>query len=331
MRKILVAVVVIIIAAGGGVAAARAQAPVKMRLGHDLAPTHPWHVAALRFAEDIKAKSKGTIELAIFPSSQLGDLRELMELTQRGTLDMNVNTSGILATFVPDANIFNLPFLFSDSTQADEFYGSKAAETIKSSCEKARIKCLAFMTTVFRSPMNSKRPIRGLEDVKGLKIRLMQVPIHIETYRAMGAAPTALPFSELYTAAQTGVVDGFENAIGTLYTSKLYEVGKYLDTLPVFLYTNVLAMSQRNYEKLSVMQQQAIVDSVPQFVASVNKAMLEFETSGLEAMKKHGVTASTGPFDLKGFRKAVEPVYAKYLPTLSKDIQQVVRELQKAW
>jgi tripartite ATP-independent transporter DctP family solute receptor len=308
-----------------------AQGTIKMRLAHDLAPTHPWHQAALRFAEDVKAKSNNTLELSIFPSSQLGDLRELMELTQRGTLDFNINTSGILATFVPDANLFNLPFLFSDYAQAGEFYKSKAAEKIKASCEKTRIQCLSFMTTVFRSPMNSKRSIRTPEDMKGLKIRLMQVPIHIETYKALGAAPTALPFSELYTAAQTGVVDGFENAVGTLYTSKLYEVGKYLDTLPVFLYTNVLAMSPRTYEKLTAPQQKAILDSVPTFVASIDKAMLDFETTGLEAMKSRGVVANTGPFDLKSFRKAVEPVYAKYFPTLSNDIQGVVRQLQKAW
>src|SRR3990172_13205607 len=254
-----------------------------------------------------------------------------MELTQRGTLDFNINTSGILATFVPDANLFNLPFLFSDYAQAGEFYKSKAAERIKASCEKTRIKCLSFMTTVFRSPMNSKRSIRTPEDMKGLKIRLMQVPIHIETYKALGAAPTALPFSELYTAAQTGVVDGFENAVGTLYTSKLYEVGKYLDTLPVFLYTNVLAMSPRTYEKLTAAQQKAILDSVPTFVASIDKAMLDFETTGLEAMKSRGVIANTGPFDLKAFRKAVAPVYAKYVPTISPEIQDVVRQLQKAW
>lgn len=330
MKKILVAIVALV-AAVAVTATADAQAPVKMRVGHDLAPTHPWHQAALRFAEDIKAKSNGTLELAVFPSSQLGDLRELMELTQRGSLDMNVNTSGILATFVPDANIFNLPFLFSDSAQADQFYRSQSAESIKTACEKARIKCLAFMTTVFRSPMNSRRPVRNLDDMKGLKIRLMQVPIHIETYRSLGAAPTAIPFSELYTAAQTGVVDGFENAIGTLYTSKLYEVGKYLDTLPVFLYTNVFAMSQRVFQKLNATQQQAILSSVPQFVDTVNKSMLDFETSGLDAMKKRGVVANTGPFDLKAFRKAVAPVYAKYVPTLSREIQEVVRELQKTW
>ena len=330
MKKVLfvmASVIAMVVATDAG----WAQTTVKMRLGHDLAPTHPWHQASLRFAEDLKAKSNNTLELSVFPSSQLGDLRELMELTQRGTLDFNINTSGILATFVPDANIFNLPFLFSDYKQAEEFYKSKAADKIKVSCEKARIKCLTFMTTVFRSPMNNKRSIRTPEDMSGLKIRLMQVPIHIDTYKALGAAPTALPFSELYTAAQTGVVDGFENAVGTLHTSKLYEVGKYLDTLPVFLYTNVLAMSPRTYQKLTAAQQQAILDSLPQFVASIDKAMLDFETTGLEAMKSRGVVANTGPFDLKAFRKAVAPVYARYVPTLSAEMQEEVRRLQKSW
>jgi TRAP-type transport system periplasmic protein len=304
-----------------------AQDKVTMRLGHDLAPAHPWHEAALQFAADIESKSGGTLELKVFPSSQLGDLRELMELTQRGVLDMNLNTSGIGAVFVPDMNVFNLPFLFASSEQAAKFYASEEADKIKKSCEEAQIVCLSFFTTVFRSPMNNVRPIQTPKDMDGLKIRLMQVPIHIDTYSALGAAPTAIPFSELYTAAQTGVVDGFENSIGTLVTNKLHEVGKYLDTIPIFLYTNLLAMSQQTYDELSDSQRNAILESVPAFVESVNAAMLEYETAGIATMREQGVVVSTEGFDVAAFRAAVAPVYEKYVPTLSEDLQAVVEDL----
>jgi TRAP-type transport system periplasmic protein len=308
-----------------------AQPPAKLRLGHDLPPSHPWHQAALRFAEDIARRSDNGLQLSVFPSSQLGDLRELMELTQRGLVDLNVNTAGILAIFVPDANVFNLPFLFSSHAQADAFYQSNVARGIASRCPRAQIICLTFVTTVFRSPMNNKRPIRTPDDMRGLKIRLMQVPLHIDSYRALGAVPTALPFSELYTAAQTGVVDGFENAVGTLHTSKLYEVGKYLDTLPVFLYTNVLAMSDRSFRKLTDLQRKAVTDSVPAFATSVNAAMLELERTGLQAMAARGVITTTGPFDLAVFRQRVRPVYEKWVPMLSPEIQSAVKELQHGW
>lgn len=306
-----------------------AQDKVTMRLGHDLAPAHPWHEAALQFANDIKSRSGGTLELKVFPSSQLGDLRELMELTQRGVLDMNLNTSGIGAVFVPDMNVFNLPFLFASHEEAETFYASEEANKIKESCREAKIRCLAFFTTVFRSPMNNVRPIHTPEDMQGLKMRLMQVPMHIDTYSALGAAAVAIPLSELYTAAQTGVVDGFENAVGTLYTNKLHEVGKYLDTIPVFLYTNLMAMSEQTWNELSDSQRNAILDSLPAFVQSVNEAMLEYETTGIAGMREQGIIVNT-EFDIAAFREAVQPVYEKWVPTLSEDLQAVVQDLRRS-
>jgi TRAP-type C4-dicarboxylate transport system substrate-binding protein len=163
--------------------------------------------------------------------------------------------------------------------------------------------------------------------MKGLKIRLAQVPIHIDTYSALGATPVAIPLSELYTAAQTGVVDGFENSVGTLVTNKLHEVGKYYDTIPVFLYTNILAMSQQTYDELSESQRKAILDSLPAFVESVNAAMTEYETAGIATMREQGVVVTTEGFDVAAFREAVVPVYEKYVPTLSEDMQAVVENL----
>jgi tripartite ATP-independent transporter DctP family solute receptor len=301
-------------------------------MGHDVAPTHPWHQGALRLAELVNKKTNGEVNIEVFPSSQLGDLRELMELTQTGSIDFNMNTSGVAASFIPDMNLLNLPFLFNDRSQLKSFYESPLARRILDSGEKNRIKGFAFHTYVFRGPMNSKRPIKTIEDFKGLKIRLMQVPIHMDTYKALGASPVAIPFSELYTAAQMGTVDGFENSAVTLYYQKLYEVGKYYSTIPVFAYTNVILGSMKTWnEKLNESQRKAFLESLPEAVTMINKGSDEGEEIGLKKFSEAGVQVYTGPFDLKSFREAMKPVYDKWSSGISKEAQEILKELQKQW
>jgi TRAP-type transport system periplasmic protein len=307
-------------------------APITLKLGHDVAPTHPWHQGALRLAELVNKKTNGEVKIEVFPSSQLGDLRELMELTQTGSIDFNMNTSGVAASFIPDMNLLNLPFLFNDRAQLKAFYESPLARKILDSGEKNRIKGFAFHTYVFRGPMNSKRAIKTLADFKGLKIRLMQVPIHLDTYKALGASPVAIPMSELYTAAQMGTVDGFENSAVTIYYQKLHEVGKFYSTLPVFAYTNVLLGSVKTWnEKLNESQRKAFLECLPEAIAIINKGSDEGEELGLKKFAEAGLQVYTGPFDLKPFREAMKPVYEKWTPGLSKDGQEILKELQKQW
>jgi tripartite ATP-independent transporter DctP family solute receptor len=307
-------------------------ATVTLKMGHDVAPTHPWHQGALRLAELVNKKTNGEVKIEVFPSSQLGDLRELMELTQTSSIDFNMNTSGVAASFIPDMNLLNLPFLFNDRDQLKKFYESPLARKILDSGEKNRIKGFAFHTYVFRGPMNNKRTIKSAEDFKGLKIRLMQVPIHMDTYKALGSSPVAIPFSELYTAAQMGTVDGFENSAVTLYHQKLYEVGKYYSTLPVFAYTNVILGSMKTWnEKLNESQRKAFLESLPEAVAMINKGSDEGEEVGLKKFRDSGVQVNTGPFELKPFREAMKPVYDKWAAGLSKDAQDILKDLQKQW
>ncbi len=305
---------------------------ITLRLGHDVAPTHPWHVGALRLADLVYRRTGGQVNIEVFPSSQLGDLRELMELTQAGTIDLCMNTSGDAGSFIPDMNIFNFPLLFGSEEQLHEFYDSDLAQKVLHSGEKVGIKGLAFHTYVFRSPMNNVRPIKKLEDFKGLKMRLMQVPIHMDSYKALGANVVAIPFSELYTAAKMGTVDGFENSVVTLYHMKLYEVGKYYSTIPIFAYTNLILASMKTWnEKLNESQREAILKSLPEAVAVINEGSMEGQRVGMEKFLDYGVQVYTGPFDLTEFREAVLPVYDKWIPKLSKSGQEVVLELMKKW
>lgn len=309
-----------------------AEKVLTLKLAHDQAVTTPWGIAGYKFAEVVNKKSNGAIKIDVHPAAQLGDLRELMELTKAGTVDFCFQTSGVAASFVPVMNLFGLPFLFSDGKQLQALYKGQLGRKILDSAEKYSYKGLSFNTYVFRSPMNSKRPLKTPDDFKGLKIRLMQVPIHMDTYRALGASPTAIPFSELYTSAKMGVVDGFENTITALYTQKLYEVAKYFSTLPVFANTCLTFASLKTWnEKLNESQRKIILDCVPESDMANDNTYDNLQGSSVKKVQELGIQVYEGPFDLKAFRAAVKPVYDKWVPTLPPEGQEIVKELQKQW
>ncbi len=309
-----------------------AEKVLTLKLAHDQAVTTPWGVAGYKFAEVVNKKSNGTIKIDVYPVAQLGDLRELMELTKVGTVDFCFQTSGVAASFIPVMNLFGLPFLFSDRSQMEELYKGPMGRKMLDAAEKYQYKGLSFNTYPFRSPMNIKKPLKTPDDFKGLKIRLMQVPIHMDTYRALGASPMAIPFSELYTSAKMGVVDGFENTITALYTQKLYEVGKYFSTLPVFANTCLTFASLKTWnEKLNESQRKIILDCIPESDAANDNIYDNLEGSSLKKVQELGIQVYEGPFDLKAFRAAVKPVYDKWVPTLPIEGQEIVKELQKQW
>lgn len=309
-----------------------AKEPLTLKIAHDSPEDTPWGIGAKKFKELLEKKSNGTIKVDVYPAAQLGDLRELMELLQAGTLDFAFQTSGVASSFIPEMGLFALPFLFNNKAQMEEVYTGPLGQKLLAAGEKAQIKGLSLNVHVFRSPMNNVRPLKTPADFKGLKMRLMQVPIMMETYKALGASPVALPFSELYMAAKTGAVDGFEGAIPYLYSQKLYEVAKYLSTLPVFANTCLDLASLKVWnEKLNAEQRKMVMEVIPEVDKIMNAAYDKSQEADLNKMKEYGVKVYEGPFNLKPYREAVKPVYAKHVPKLPKEAQEVVGELQKQW
>jgi len=154
----------------------------------------------------------------------------------------------------------------------------------------------------------------------------------MDTYSALGCSPVAMPFSELYTAAKMGTIDGWEGAVSFLYGQKLYEVGKYFSILPVFANTCVQLASLKTWnEKLNPAQRKVILDCMPELDTVIDKAYDSLNESCLKKMKEFGLQIYEGPFDLKAFRAAVKPVYDKWVPKLPPEGQEIVKELQKRW
>jgi len=305
---------------------------VTLRYGHANAVTYPYHIAGLAFAKAVEEKSKGTLEVKIFPLGQLGGERDITEGLQLGTIDLQGTSLGVTGTFIKVLNIYNLPFIFKGPEHFMKVtHGSLGQwvlnEVIKEG-EKVNLKPLSIAGPAFRVPMNNVRPITKLEDFKGLKIRTMEVPLHKDAYRALGASPVPLPFGELYTALKTGVVDGNENGPATLEAMKFYEVQKYITYLPILSNGGAFLMSLKTFNKLSPEHQKVIMESVPAWTKAMDEECLRQDKEALTKMEAKG-TKINYIKDLKPYIDATAPVRAEAMKTWPKEWVEVVEKILK--
>lgn len=284
---------------------------VTLKYAHTCAADHPYELGGLKLAELVADKTNGEVVINTYPNGTLGGERDINEGILLGTIDMTICSFGVAATFVPEINVFNLPFIFKGPEHFQKVVNSEVGLELLGTGEKHGFKLLAFTAPVFRHPMNGVRPIESPDDFTGLKIRLMEVPMHIDTYKTLGATPLAIPFPELYSALQLGTVDGNENAMTTLYTQKFYEVQKYISVLPVFSNGAVFMVGLKQWNNLSSEHQEAIIESLPVYKETVDQSYLEQEITNLKLMVEAGMIVSTPP--VEPFQEKVKPIYDKFI------------------
>ena len=292
-------------------------------LAHSSPLTHPNQAGYMLMAELVEEKTNGEILIKVFGSGVLGGERDVNEGVQMGTIDIADTSTGPLESFVPMMGVLSLPFLFEDIEHFKKFKASKVAEELLAACEDYGFKGLGFNSPVFREPINRERSINTPEDFKGLKIRLMEAPIHMDTYAAMGASPTPIAYAEVYSALQLGVVDGCENALASIGEMKWYEVAKYLSRVPVFSNACALIMNLDKWNELSVVQQQAITESARIGLDLIDEGYLSNGEEALKVMEKSGVIISTPP-SLDPFIEATKSVYEKNIPNLPSGAQEII-------
>lgn len=297
-----------------------AAAPRVLKLAHAINEQDAFHIGALKLKDVVDKESNGQLSVEIFPNGKLGDERTLLENIRMGVVDMAIITGGPIINFMPEFGIFDLPFLFRNEEHAYKVLDGEFGQNMLKKMEKAGWKGLAYGERGFRNLTNSKRSVKVPSDMNGLKIRLMENPIYVDTFRALGANAVPMAWIETLTALQQGALDGQENPLNVIWSYKLYECQKYLSLTNHTYAPNVIMMSLRCWNSLKP-EQQALIMKAAKAGAKANRDMdLQKNAEWLADLEKHGMVV-TKP-DLEAFRKAVAPIYDKYMAKFGKDTVQ---------
>ena len=288
---------------------ASAQA-VKLTLGHGNPVGSPRHTAAVKFADEVKARSNGRIEVTVAPSSQLGDDAAMVTALRTGALDISANSQGAVANTVPEYAAFGLPFLFADLPQAWKIMdGPVGKELAAKTAEKGMI-VLGYWDNGIRNMSNSKRALLKPEDLKGLKMRTPPDSVTVDIMQALGAEAQQIKFSELYVALQQGVVDGQENPLTNIYSAKLYEVQKYVSLTGHKYEMTPFLMSKRTWDRLSDADRKAVQEASNEATALQRKLSKESDDSLVAELKAKGTQVDS--VNKAAFQQATASVVTKW-------------------
>ena len=289
-----------------------AQAQVtKLTLGHGAAPGNPRHEASVKFAESLKAKTGGRIEVQIAPSAQLGDDSAMVTALRTGALDISANSQGAIANAVPEYAAYGMPFLFANSGQAFKVLDGPLGKELADKSVAKGLVVLGYWDNGIRHMTNSKRPIAKVEDMKGLKMRTPPDSVLVDIMQALGAEAQQIKFAELYVALQQGVVDGQENPIMNIHASKIYEVQKHLALTSHQFQMTPFVMSKRTWDRLSEADRKAVQEAAAEATALQRKFSQDSEDQLLADLKAKGMQVST--VDKGAFEKATASVDAKWV------------------
>ena len=282
MRTTLAALAIVCVATS-------AQAQTKWRLAGNFATEHSSSVAMNQFRDELAKASGGQFTVDVFPAMQLGGAAENVQNVRAGTLQMIWVGMAFLSRTVPELEAISLPFQFENREQAFRVVDGPVGKLLDAKFADKGLTDLGFMELGGRHVTNSKRPIKTVEDLKGLKIRMQPNETHLATFRALGANPVAMDIKELYSALQQGVVDGQENPFSVINASRYFEVQKFVsNTAHFFDFINVVA-NRRAFEALPAAQQKMLRESMAKAVAWQRSRAAAEETESIAEIKKRGM------------------------------------------
>lgn len=299
-------------AAGGESSAASTQneETVLLKLNHVQSNTDPVQEAFLELADMVKERSNGSIEIQVYANSELGSNKDNLEMAVNGANIISVGDPGFLADYVPDIGIMNGPFLYGSYEDLLKLSESEWYKEMTDACSEQGIKVLAMNWYFGERHIISKKPINSPDDMKGLKIRVPSNTMWTATMESLGAAPTTIQWSEVYSALDQGVVDAAEAPLATIYTSKLQEAAKYIAMTGHFTGIIGLEMSQIVWDSMSDNQRAVLEECVAEEGKIYSERVINDEQSWREKLEAEGVTFAD--VDREPFREACEAVYTKF-------------------
>lgn len=304
-----------------------AQAKTVFRVSHTLDPTSHYNKGLMHLDELLKKRTDGELSLDIYHSAQIGSERDAIEGVTMGTLEMTLTSSAPLSNFTKTFMVFDLPFIITDRAKAYKWMDGPEGQKILDSLQKQNMVGLSIWENGFRHITNSKVDVKKPADVKGLKIRLMENPVHIATFKELGAYPTPIPFGELFTAMQQKTVDGQENPLVIISTSKFNEVQKYLTLSGHFYAPAILLINKGVWEKLTGEQRKIMTECIAEARDWERNYSAEMDGKLAGELEKAGMTVSSP--DKAEWAKTLAPVYAQFESVIGKDVIQSLIDAQK--
>lgn len=281
---------------------------------------HPLVTGMEKFAEIVAAKSGGNMKVNLFPGGVLGSDQANVSAVQGGTLDMVVLNSGILASQVKAFGIYDFPFMFANPKEADAVVDGPFGKMMHDKLPAQGIVGLAYWELGFRDITNSKRPITKVDDIAGLKLRVIPNAINVDWVKALGANPTPLAFPEVYAALDQKAIDGQENPPTVISANKFYEVQKYIVLSNHQYNPQSLIFSKKVWDTLSAASQKILSDAAVEAGKYQRQVSRDAAGTALENLKKNGMNVTElSPAELAKFREAMRPVIAKHSEIVGAD------------
>lgn len=319
--------------------AAAAQRQITIRIAH-ADPPDPFvaqkHAQALTFKALVESATGGRIRVEVYPAGQLGGEREYLEAVNLGTIEMGI-ASGAMAGFFPEAMVFDIPYLFPNQAVAwrvlDGPFGQKISKLLE---QKTNMINLAYGEVGFRHFTNNVRPIRSPQDMRGLKIRVQETPVYVRLVQSLGGSPTPIPWPEVYSSLDQGVVDGQENPVSTIDYARLYEVQRYL-TLDGHSYGVDFTVINKRFFNSLLPEDQQLIRRAAFTAARVNQGIKALnEALALDKLQQHMEIYSPTPEELAQFRTLAQQAVIEWLrtqidPALIDEVLAAVREAEASF
>ena len=301
--------------------------PVTLRLAHVVNEQDGFHIAAVKFQELVSKRTEGAVTIELYPNASLGDERTLLEGMQIGTVDMGVITNGPVANFVEEMAVFELPFLFSSPEEAYAVLDGPIGQELLDKLSEVNLKGLAYAERGFRNLTNSERPVSHPDDIDGLRVRVMENPVYVDTFRELGANAVPMAWTEALTAMQQGTIDGQENPVNVVHSFKLNETQNYMTMSRHTCAPAIFVMGMPVWNRLPEAAQGVIKQAAQEAAEHERSVNAEMESKQLAELRASGMEIVEDP-EIDVFQAAVAPVYEKYGNQFG-DYLERIREFQQ--
>jgi tripartite ATP-independent transporter DctP family solute receptor len=286
--------------------------PTVLKLGTTVNEQDSFQVAAEKFKSLVEERTGGKYRIDIYPNGSLGGESDMLDSMTMDMLDMGIITSGPFVNFSAMMGVLDMPFLFASNEEAYKVLDGEIGSELLNTLESAGLKGLAYAERGFRNVTNSVRPVANADDIKGLKLRVMENEVYTATFKALGVNATPMQWADALTAMQQNTIEGEENPINVIYSYGLWDYGQKYVTLDRHSYsTAIITMSLEAWKRLDAETQKIFKEAAQEAAEYERKWVADQEAGQLKTIKEHGVKVIENP-DVESFRTAVQSVYGAY-------------------